>query len=105
MLLTLLAVTASDSIKTSAGLACAKGGCNTGSTIPSIVQSATTALVGLIVALSVLMIIVGGLRYVASAGDPKKTTDAKNTIMYAIGGVVVAIMAYGIVKFVTTSIK
>jgi hypothetical protein len=46
------------------------------------------------------MIIVGGLRYVLSAGDPKNTQAAKDTILYAVIGVVVALLAYAIVNFV-----
>jgi len=60
-----------------------------------------TILIG---ALSVIMIILGGLRYVTSNGDSKNVTAAKDTIMYAIIGVIVAIVAYAIVQFVTTTI-
>jgi len=95
---------ASNLISDSAGLACGDA-CNKSLTLSGIVSNITTALVFIIGALSVLMIIVGGLRYVISGGDPKKTADAKNTILYAIVGVVVAIMAYAIIKFVTSTIK
>lgn len=102
MLVTFLA-DASSVIKQSADLAC-KSDCNTRD-LPLIIQSVTTTLLGVIGALSVLMIIVGGLRYVISGGDPKKTADAKNTIVYAVIGVVVAIMAYAIVKFIVATLK
>jgi uncharacterized membrane protein len=69
------------------------------------IHAATDTLLYIIGALSVVMIIVGGLRYVISAGDPKKTADAKNTIVYAISGVVVAVLAFAIVTFVTTALK
>ena len=49
-------------------------------------------------------IIYGGLRYVISGGDSKKVTDAKNTIMYAIIGLIIAILSYAIVNFVINSI-
>ena len=54
--------------------------------------------------ISVIMLIFGGLRYVISGGDSKKVTDAKNTIMYAIIGLIISILAYAIVNFVLTSI-
>lgn len=57
--------------------------------------------VGLI---SVIMLVVGGLRYVISGGDSKKVTDAKNTIMYAIIGLIIAILAYAIVNFVISAV-
>ncbi len=54
--------------------------------------------------ISVVMLIYGGLRYVVSGGDSKKVTDAKNTIMYAIIGLIIAILAYAIVNFVLNAI-
>lgn len=50
--------------------------------------------------LSVVMLIWGGILYTTSAGDSNKVTTAKNTIMYAVIGLVVAIFAYAIVNFV-----
>jgi hypothetical protein len=46
------------------------------------------------------MLIVGGIRYTMSAGNEKSVGAAKNTILYAIIGVVVAVLAYAIVNFV-----
>lgn len=57
-------------------------------------------LVGII---SVIMIIIGGIRYSTSNGDQGAITAAKNTIMYAVIGLVVAILAFAIVNFVTGS--
>ena len=54
-------------------------------------------IVGII---SVVMLIYGGLRYILSGGDSKKVTDAKNTILYAIIGLIISILAYAIVNFV-----
>jgi hypothetical protein len=50
------------------------------------------------------MIIVGGLRYVLSNGDTKAAGDAKNTILYSVVGIIVAVAAFAIVAFVTTTI-
>ena len=55
-------------------------------------------------AISVIMLIWGGLRYIISGGDNKKVTDAKNTILYAIIGLIFAVLAYAIVRFVLNSI-
>ena len=57
--------------------------------------------VGLI---SVIMLILGGLRYITSGGDAKKVTDAKNTILYAIIGLILSVLSYAIVNFVLTTI-
>jgi hypothetical protein len=46
------------------------------------------------------MIIFGGLRYVVSGGNTASVTAAKNTILYAIVGIVVSLLAYAMVNFV-----
>ena len=54
---------------------------------------------GIIGALALLMITVSGLRYITSAGNPEKTSRAKNGIIYAIVGLVIAITAEAIVAY------
>src|ERR1035437_3962222 len=53
-----------------------------------IFTTATNLLLFVIGALSVVMIIVGGIRYVVSGGSSAQVTAAKNTILYAIVGLV-----------------
>ncbi len=62
------------------------------------------ALLFLIGAVSVVMIIYGGIRYTISGGEAKNVTAAKDTILYSVVGLVVAIMAYAIVNFVITKL-
>src|SRR3989344_1071149 len=54
-------------------------------------------LVGII---AVLMIILGGFRYVTSGGDATKVQSAKNTLLYAVIGLVIALLAQIIARFV-----
>lgn len=54
-------------------------------------------------AIAVIMIVIGGIRYVTSGGDASGVTAAKNTILYAVIGLIVAILAYAIVNFVAKS--
>lgn len=56
-------------------------------------------------ALSVIMLIWGGIRYTTSAGDSNKVQAAKNTVLYAIVGLVIAILAYAIVNMVIDKFK
>lgn len=49
--------------------------------------------------LSVIFVVVGGLQYVLSAGNPQKTKQARETILYAVIGIVIASAAYAIVTF------
>ena len=64
----------------------------------------TNTMLFFIALTSVIMLVYGGLRYIISGGDSKKVTDAKNTILYAIIGLIIAILAYAIVNFVLTTI-
>lgn len=50
--------------------------------------------------IAVIVIIVGGIKYATADGDQSQLTSAKNTILYAVVGLVVALMAYAIVGFV-----
>ena len=68
-----------------------------------IFRTITNVLLFLIGAISVIMLIIGGIRYVVSGGDSTAVQNAKNTILYAIVGVVVAILAYAVVNFVISS--
>ena len=63
-------------------------------------QTVTNILLFIIGAVSVIMLIIGGIRYVVSGGDQSAVTAAKNTILYAIVGIVVAFLAYAAVNFV-----
>lgn len=56
-------------------------------------------------AISVIMIVIGGIRYSLSAGDQSAITAAKNTILYAVVGLVVALLAYAIVNWVLGAFK
>ena len=49
---------------------------------------------------SVFMIIVGGMRYIFSHGDSGAINQARNTVVYAIAGLVVALASQAIVAFV-----
>lgn len=66
-------------------------------------KTITNVLLFIIGAISVIMLIIGGIRYVVSGGDSGAITSAKNTILYAIVGIVVAILAYALVNFVIGS--
>ncbi len=69
-----------------------------------VITTITNTLLFLVGALSVIMIIIGGFRYVVSGGNSANVTAAKNTIMYALVGLIVAFLAFAIVNFVLGSI-
>lgn len=55
-------------------------------------------------ALSVVMIVYAGFNFVTSAGDSGKVNKAKGVILYAVIGLVVSLLAYAIVSFVTSTL-
>ncbi len=66
-------------------------------------QTITNVLLFLIGAISVIMIIYGGIRYTISGGDSTAVQSAKNTILYAVVGLIVAILAFAVTNFVIGS--
>lgn len=50
--------------------------------------------------IAVIMIIVGGIRYVTSGGDQNSVKAAKDTVLYSVIGLVITILAFAIVRFV-----
>ena len=68
--------------------------------LPSLFATIANVLIFLVGAISVIVLIIGGLRYVISGGNPAQVQGAKNTILYAIVGIVVAVAAFALVSFV-----
>jgi hypothetical protein len=54
-------------------------------------------------ALALLVMAVGGFRYVLSRGDPQAVAQAKDTILYAVIGLVISIAAFSIVNYVVNA--
>jgi cytochrome bd-type quinol oxidase subunit 2 len=76
-------------------------GCDTGSTgIGKLIRTIINVLSVIIGAIAVIMIIIGGFRYIVSAGNPEQAKNARNTILYAIIGLVIVALAQIIVHFV-----
>lgn len=70
-----------------------------------ILTKIATILSVIVGAVCIIVIIIGGFRYVLSGGDPQQTASAKNTILYAIVGLVVTIAARTIIIFVLGRLK
>ena len=95
-----------DSMTISGGANCAQGD-ETPSDLfgdGGIFQTVTNILLFIIGAIAVIMLVIGGIRYTTSNGDSNQVTAAKNTIMYAIIGIIVAILAFAVVNFVIGSL-
>lgn len=67
-------------------------------------RQVTNTILYIVGIVAVIMLIIGGIKYVVSGGDSKKVTDAKNTVLYAIIGLVIAFLAFAIVNFVISAL-
>ncbi|MDO8336594.1 MAG: hypothetical protein Q7T74_07540 [Candidatus Saccharibacteria bacterium] len=81
-----------------------KSGGTSGSTVSVFVQNIINLLLFIAGIIAVVVIVIGGLRYVLSNGDAGAASKARNAILYAVIGLVVAIMAYAIVNFILVNI-
>lgn len=61
-------------------------------------------VVGVVGFIAVVMIVMGGISFATSQGDTARVAKARNTILYGVVGLVVALLAFAIVNFVLGSI-
>lgn len=64
------------------------------------ITDVTNVLLFVIGAIAVIVIIYGGIKFVTSDGDASKIKGARETILYAVVGIVIALIAYAIVRWV-----
>jgi hypothetical protein len=74
-----------------------------GSGVGNLVVAVVRILSWIVGIVAVIMIIVSGFKYIVSGGDSAKITSAKNTLIYALIGVAVAVLAQILVNFAFTT--
>lgn len=79
---------------------CTASGGDATNTVNSFVALVINIFSWIVGVISVIMIIYGGFKYITSGGDTGNVTTAKNTILYAIIGLVIVALAQLIVRFV-----
>ncbi len=67
-------------------------------------KQALKIVFGVLGAIAIIIVTVAGFQYVMSQGDPQATGKAKNTIIDALIGLLICIMAYSIINFVVTRV-
>lgn len=73
-------------------------------TINGVIETALNILSFVVGVAAVIMIIIGGFKFITAGGDSSKVSNAKDTILYSVIGLVVAALAQVIVKFVLNKI-
>jgi hypothetical protein len=104
-LATVNAQSSTGEICTGAGLTSSGGKCQTQAgapTISGIVKAIINVMSLILGVIAVIMIIVGGFKFITSGGDTNSVASAKNTIMFALIGLVVAALAQVLVHYVLT---
>lgn len=89
---------------------CPDGGgtCDTG--LPTVnatsgnLHSAIQVIIGIAGAIAVVMIVIGGLQFITAQGEPSGVAKARKTLIFAVVGLIVAILAEAIVTFVVSKL-
>jgi Type IV secretion system pilin len=68
--------------------------------IENVIKTIINILSAIVGAVSIIMIIIGGFKYITSSGDSNNVSSAKNTIIYALVGLIIVAFAQVIVQFV-----
>lgn len=76
-----------------------------GDAASNIAEDIIRILLWLIGIVAVIVIVIAGFRYVVSSGDSNKVQAAKNTILYAVIGLAVALLGQAIVILVSTNVS
>ena len=76
------------------------GGSENDTDLTGIVKTVIDTMLFIVGVLAVIMIIFSGIRYITAHGDKGQVESAKNTLIYSIVGLVVAIVAYAVVGWV-----
>lgn len=90
------------------GVALTGGNCDpepAGTGVSGIIKTVINLLSLIVGVVAVIMIVIGGLKYVISSGDSGNVTSAKNTILFALVGLVIVALAQVLVRFVLTRVK
>lgn len=71
-----------------------------GDSLGPMIRTVINILLYMLGAIAVVMIVIGGMRYTTSNGEAASIKSAKDTILYSVIGLVIAILSYSIVNFI-----
>lgn len=94
---TICSSSAPDEVKKAAG-------CSGGGDITGVVTNILNGIIAVMGFVAVIFVVVGGVQYMTSAGDTQKTEKAKKTIIYALIGMAVCVLAFAIVNYAIVNV-
>ncbi len=80
--------------------------CNTsgGNPIIRVIKNITNVVSAIVGIAAVIMIIVGGMSMMLAGGDSQKFANGRNTVLYAVIGIVVVVLAQALVRFILSRV-
>ena len=81
-------------------------GCDVGNTdqFQPVIVNILNGIIGICGLIAVVYIVIGGINYMTSAGDAGKIKKARDTILYAVIGLIVVALAFALVNFVIVKV-
>ncbi|MBR5647914.1 hypothetical protein IKW73_03225 [Candidatus Saccharibacteria bacterium] len=73
---------------------------NEGGDLQGNIKSVINVVIGILGLVCVIVMIIGGINYMTSAGDAAKVKKGKDTILYGLIGLVICVLAYALVNWV-----
>lgn len=83
---------------------CEAAGCKSTATAPAVIINIINIVLGIIGVVAVFVVTIGGVMYAVSAGDVGRLTTGKNMVLYGIIGLVVSLLAFAAVNFVSGAV-
>lgn len=81
-------------------------GCNKNKDeLPKAIQNILNAIIVISGLVAVVFVIIGGIQYMSSTGDPGKIKKAKDTILYALIGLIICVLSFAIVNWTIDAIN
>lgn len=87
---------------TKASLGCP--GTGTADKLPNVAINIINGILAALGIVAVIFVLYGGISLITSTGDPGKVKKAKDTILYALIGLIICVLSYAIVNFVILDI-
>lgn len=81
------------------------GAATGGKELPDLMKTIINTMIFIVGTVAVVMIVIGGVKYVVSNGEASQVQSAKNTVLYSVIGLIIAISAFAIVNFVLDKFK
>lgn len=69
-------------------------------TLPALVSNVLSGILGVVGAIALVMMVIGGITWMTSAGNADRVRRGRDTLLWAILGLVVIFLSYAIVRFV-----